>query len=100
MAVEKVDAKVEALIDLNAEIEWLGEGYGGFDADGKIRGVAEGPVWWKAGGWWNEGGFLLFSDNATTRAGSSPASTPAARSPAKSWTAASPSWPTTTAASA
>ena len=67
MAVEKVDAKVEALIDLNAEIEWLGEGYGGFDADGKIRGVAEGPVWWKAGGWWNEGGFLLFSDNATNK---------------------------------
>lgn len=67
MAVEKVDAKVEDVISLNAEIEWLGEGYGGFDKNGKIRGVAEGPVWWKVGGWWKEGDFLLFSDNATNK---------------------------------
>ncbi len=67
MAVEKVFPEVEDIVALNEEIEWLGEGYGGFDENGMIRGVAEGPVWWNAGGWWNEGGFLLFSDNATNK---------------------------------
>ncbi len=66
MAVEKVSPEVEDIVSLSEEIEWLGEGYGGFE-NGKIRGVAEGPVWWKAGGWWNEGGFMLFSDNATNK---------------------------------
>ena len=61
MAVEKVSQEIEAIVSLSEEIEWLGEGYGGFDEKGQIRGVAEGPVWW------NEGGYLLFSDNATNK---------------------------------
>ena len=67
MAVENISPEIEDIVALNEEIEWLGEGYGGFDENGMIRGVAEGPVWWNAGGWWNEGGFLLFSDNATNK---------------------------------
>ena len=59
MAVEKVAAEIKDIVDLNEEIEWLGEGYGGFDENGMIRGVAEGPVWWKAGGWWDDGGFFI-----------------------------------------
>ena len=61
MAVEQVASGLDRIIDLNAEIEWRGSGYGGFDAQGRMLGVAEGPVWWK------EGGYLLFSDNANNK---------------------------------
>ena len=67
MPIEQKAAELERIVSLNEEIEWLGGGFGGFDERGKLRGVAEGPVWWKAGGWWKEGGFLLFSDNAKNK---------------------------------
>jgi gluconolactonase len=33
------------LLVRGAEVEWLGSGYGAFDASGAMLGVAEGPVW-------------------------------------------------------
>ena len=65
MPIEQKAAEVERLVALNEEIEWLGGGFGGVDENGRLKGVAEGPVWWQAGGWWKDGGFLLFSDVAT-----------------------------------
>jgi gluconolactonase len=67
MPIEQKAPEVERIVALNVEIEWLGSGFGGVDDRGKLKGVAEGPVWWKAGGWWKEGGFLLFSDVATSK---------------------------------
>jgi gluconolactonase len=61
MAVDKVAPGIERLVSLNAEIEWLSSGYGGFFEDGGIKGVAEGPVWF------HEGKYLLFSDNANNK---------------------------------
>ena len=49
MPVEQVAGALERIVSLEQEVEWLGSGYGG-------GAVAEGPVWWK------EGGYLLFSD--------------------------------------
>jgi gluconolactonase len=67
MPIEQVAQGLERIISADQELEWLGSGYGGADAQGRLAGVAEGPVWWKAGGWWNEGGYLLFSDIAASR---------------------------------
>ena len=61
MAVEKVAPGIDRLVSLNAEIEWLSRGYGGFFEDGGIKGVAEGPVWF------HEQNYLLFSDNANNK---------------------------------
>src|SRR5579875_2509123 len=60
MAVEKVAAGIERLVSLNAEIEWIADGFGGFFEDGGIKGVDEGPVWF------HEKNYLLFSDNANS----------------------------------
>ena len=49
MPIEQAAGALERIVSLEQEVEWLGSGYGGGS-------VAEGPVWWK------EGGFLLFSD--------------------------------------
>ncbi len=49
MPIEQAAGALERIVSLEQEVEWLGSGYGG-------GAVAEGPVWWK------EGGYLLFSD--------------------------------------
>ena len=67
MPVEQIAPGLERIVAPNVEVEWLAGGYGGVDAQGRRAGVAEGPVWWKAGGWWNEGGYLLFSDIVPSR---------------------------------
>ncbi len=46
MPIEQKAPEVERIVSLTEEIEWLGGGFG-------------------AGGWWKDGGFLLFSDVAT-----------------------------------
>ena len=48
--IEKLDPGVDAIIDTSQPIQELASGFGG------ELGPAEGPVWWK------EGGYLLFSD--------------------------------------
>jgi gluconolactonase len=48
--IEKLDPSVDAIIDTSQPIQELASGFGG------ELGPAEGPVWWK------EGGYLLFSD--------------------------------------
>jgi len=50
MPIEQFSNKLEAIISTSAPIEQLADGFGG------ARGPAEGPLWWK------EGGYLLFSD--------------------------------------
>ncbi len=55
MPIEQVSPDLECILALDAEIEELGNGYGG-DA-----GPAEGPLWWQ------EGGYLLFSDIGNNR---------------------------------
>lgn len=50
MPIEQNSPDLQRLLDTDQSIEWLGSGYGG---DG---GPAEGPLWWR------EGGYLLFSD--------------------------------------
>ena len=59
--IEQVAPGLERILPTDMEVEWLGEGYGGFEPDGRIRGVAEGPVWI------HEKGHLLFSDNANNK---------------------------------
>ena len=49
MPIEQNARALESIVSPDREVEWLGTGYGG-------GAVAEGPVWWK------EGGYLLFSD--------------------------------------
>ena len=49
MPIEQVAESFQRVVSQGQEVEWLGSGYGGGS-------VAEGPVWWK------EGGYLLFSD--------------------------------------
>ena len=49
MPIEQAAPTLERIVSQNQEVEWLGSGYGG-------GAVAEGPVWWQ------EGGYLLFSD--------------------------------------
>ena len=50
MTIEQHAPELERIIDMNAPVEELAGGYGG------DMGPAEGPLWWK------EGGYLLFSD--------------------------------------
>ena len=50
MPIEKSAPELERIVSMDQAIEELGDGYGG------TNGPAEGPVWWK------EGGYLLFSD--------------------------------------
>ena len=50
MPVEQLASELGLIVDPGEEVEELGSGYGG------DRGPAEGPLWWK------EGGYLLFSD--------------------------------------
>ena len=50
MPIEQVAAGLERIVAANREVEWLGAGYGGVDERGRLTGVAEGPVWWQAGG--------------------------------------------------
>ena len=54
MSIEQTNPKLELIVGLDTQVEWLGTGYGG-DA------VAEGPLWWE------EGGYLLFSDIGNNR---------------------------------
>ena len=49
MPIEQAAGAMERIVSMDQEVEWLGSGYGG-------ESVAEGPLWWK------EGGYLLFSD--------------------------------------
>ena len=55
MPIEQVSPDLECILASDSEIEELGNGYGG-DA-----GPAEGPLWWQ------EGGYLLFSDIGNNR---------------------------------
>ena len=57
MAHEQSAPGFSRIVDLEQEVEQLGEGYG---APGPDLGIA----WWPAEGpvWWKEGGYLLFSD--------------------------------------
>ena len=50
MPIEKTAPELERIVSMDQAIEELADGFGG------DRGPAEGPVWWK------EGGYLLFSD--------------------------------------
>ena len=50
MPIERIEAALDRIIASDAEINELGNGYGGDE------GPAEGPLWWK------EGGYLVFSD--------------------------------------
>ncbi len=50
MPMEQVSPDLERIVSINAVIEDLGSGYGG------SSGPAEGPLWWE------DGGYLLFSD--------------------------------------
>jgi gluconolactonase len=53
--IEQLDPALDAIIDKSQPIQELASGYGG------ELGPAEGPVWWK------EGGYLLFSDIHASR---------------------------------
>jgi gluconolactonase len=53
--IEALDPALDAIIDKAQPIQELATGYGG------DRGPAEGPLWWK------EGGYLLFTDIHTSR---------------------------------
>jgi gluconolactonase len=57
MPIEQVAPEFARLIDLEQEVAWLGSGFG---ADATALGLP----WWPAEGpvWWQEGGYLLFSD--------------------------------------
>ena len=55
MRIEQVAPELGRIVSLDQEVEELGTGYGG------EMGPAEGPVWWK------EGGYLLFSDIGNDR---------------------------------
>jgi gluconolactonase len=48
------------LVDSDAQIEWLADGFGGSLPSGALKGVAEGPLW-------DDDGFLLFSDTANSK---------------------------------
>ena len=51
MTIEMIAPELEHILSPDQGVEWLGSGFG--DPNGE---PAEGPVWWK------EGGYLLFSD--------------------------------------
>ncbi len=55
--IERLSPQFDECVDGEAEIEWLGDGYGGTDDDGVFLGVAEGPVWF------HDENHLVFSDN-------------------------------------
>ncbi|PON12389.1 hypothetical protein C2W62_39835, partial [Candidatus Entotheonella serta] len=55
MPIEKFSDKLDAIISTSEPIQELADGFGG------ERGSAEGPLWWK------EGGYLLFSDIHNSR---------------------------------
>ena len=55
MPIEQIAPELDHIVSMDQEIEVLGTGYGG------AAGPAEGPVWWK------EGGYLLFSDIGNNR---------------------------------
>ena len=55
MPIEQHSPGLERLVDVRQEIEELARGFGG------AAGPAEGPVWWQ------EGGYLLFSDIGNNR---------------------------------
>jgi gluconolactonase len=55
MPIEQHSSGLERLVDVHQEIEELARGFGG------AAGPAEGPVWWQ------EGGYLLFSDIGNNR---------------------------------
>ena len=55
MPIEVVAPELERIVSADQEVEVLGTGYG------NQLGPAEGPVWWK------EGGYLLFSDIGNNR---------------------------------
>lgn len=55
MPIEQHSPELERLVDVRQEIEELARGFGG------AAGPAEGPVWWQ------EGGYLLFSDIGNNR---------------------------------
>jgi gluconolactonase len=55
MPIEQRSPGLERLVDVRQEIEELASGFGG------AAGPAEGPVWWQ------EGGYLLFSDIGNNR---------------------------------
>ena len=50
MPIEQLQPELDLIVSSDQDIEELGSGYGG------ANGPAEGPVWWK------DGGYLLFSD--------------------------------------
>ena len=50
MPIDKKQPELDRIVSPDQAIEELGKGFGGSD------GPAEGPLWWK------EGGYLLFSD--------------------------------------
>ena len=55
MSVEQTAPGLERIVSLDQEAEELGTGYGG-EMGPAWLGPAEGPVWWR------DGGYLLFSD--------------------------------------
>ena len=57
MPIEQTAPELQRLVSVDQEVEVLGSGFG---ADG----FAYGAPWWPAEGpvWWKEGGYLLFSD--------------------------------------
>ncbi|MBI3302146.1 MAG: SMP-30/gluconolactonase/LRE family protein [Deltaproteobacteria bacterium] len=55
MPIEQIASELERIVSPDQDIEELGSGYG------SEAGPAEGPVWWK------EGGYLLFSDIGQNR---------------------------------
>jgi len=55
MPIEQHGPGLERLVDVQQEIEELARGFGG------VTGPAEGPVWWQ------EGGYLVFSDIGNNR---------------------------------
>ena len=55
MPVEKASPELDRIVPSDLEIEHLADGFGG------DQGPAEGPLWWK------EGGYLLFSDIHNSR---------------------------------
>ena len=55
MPIEQVSRELERIVSMDQPIEELATGFG------NENGPAEGPVWWK------EGGYLLFSDIGNNR---------------------------------
>jgi gluconolactonase len=56
MPIEQFSPKLDRIVSPDQDVELLGEGYGTVGDPFKGAGPAEGPLWWK------EGGYLLFND--------------------------------------